>query len=58
MRTWKPFLLTAVAAALCAPATASAAFMHVVSPGESLSSVAAADGLSVSAARRRQRHLA
>lgn len=32
---------------LAAPATASAAFAHVVAPGESLSSVAAADGLSV-----------
>jgi LysM repeat protein len=32
---------------LAAPATASAAFPHVVAPGESLSSVAAADGLSV-----------
>jgi LysM repeat protein len=46
MRTWKlPLLL--VTAALCAPATASAAFEHVVAPGESLSAVAAADGLSV-----------
>jgi LysM repeat protein len=33
--------------ALIAPAGASAAFVHVVSPGESLSSIAAADGLSV-----------
>jgi N-acetylmuramoyl-L-alanine amidase len=49
MRTWKLLLPTAVAAALCVPATASAAFMHMVSTGESLSSVAAADGLSVSA---------
>ena len=49
MRTWRHlFLLTAVTAALCVPATASAAFRHVVAPGESLSSVAAADGLSVS----------
>jgi LysM repeat protein len=47
MRTWKMLAITAVAAALCVPATASAAFMHVVAPGESLSSVAAADGLSV-----------
>ncbi len=43
-------LLAAVAAtALIVPATASAAFVHVVGAGESLSSVAAADGLSVSA---------
>jgi LysM repeat protein len=35
------------ALALIAPATASADFVHVVGPGESLSSVAAADGLSV-----------
>jgi LysM repeat protein len=46
MRTWKLSLLM-VTAALCAPATASAAFEHVVAPGESLSAVAAADGLSV-----------
>jgi LysM repeat protein len=39
--------LIVTAAALCAPATASAAFMHVVAPGESLSSIAAQDGLSV-----------
>jgi N-acetylmuramoyl-L-alanine amidase len=49
MRTRRMSLLTAVAAALCVPATATAAFQHVVAPGESLSSVAAADGLSVSA---------
>jgi hypothetical protein len=42
----KLLLLTATAA-LCAPATASAAFIHTVAPGESLSSVAATDGLSV-----------
>jgi N-acetylmuramoyl-L-alanine amidase len=48
MRTWRMSLLTAVAAALCVPASAAAAFQHVVAPGESLSSVAAADGLSVS----------
>ncbi len=48
MRTWKLPLLITVAAALCVPATASAAFVHVVAAGESLSSVAAADGLSVS----------
>ncbi len=35
------------AAVLAAPATASADFQHTVSSGESLSSVAAADGLSV-----------
>jgi LysM repeat protein len=46
MRTWKLPLLVATAA-LCVPATASAAFEHVVAPGESLSSVAAADGLTV-----------
>src|SRR5579875_2278318 len=39
--------LIIVAAALCAPATASAALMHVVARGESLSSIAAQDGLSV-----------
>jgi soluble lytic murein transglycosylase-like protein len=50
MRTWKSIVLTlTIAAAAWAPATASAAFQHVVAPGESLSSVAAADGLSVSA---------
>ncbi len=49
MRTWKPLLLIlTVAAAAWAPATASAAFQHVVAKGETLSSVAAADGLSVS----------
>jgi LysM repeat protein len=48
MRTWKLILLTLVATALCVPATASASFTHVVAPGESLSSVAAADALSVS----------
>jgi N-acetylmuramoyl-L-alanine amidase len=46
MRTWKLPLLMATAA-LCVPATASAAFEHVVAPGESLSAVAAADGLPV-----------
>ena len=46
MRTWKFPLLLVVAAALCVPATASA-FVHVVARGESLSSVAATDGLSV-----------
>jgi LysM repeat protein len=46
MRNWKLSLLVATAA-LCVPATASAAFEHVVAPGESLYAVAAADGLSV-----------
>jgi LysM repeat protein len=46
MHTRKLILILAIAA-LGAPATASAAFVHVVGPGESLSSVAAADGLSV-----------
>jgi LysM repeat protein len=50
MRTWKSIVLTlTIAAAAWAPATASAAFQHVVAKGETLSSVAAADGLSVSA---------
>ena len=35
-------------ALLAAPAMASAAFLHTVTPGESLTSIAAADGLSVS----------
>ncbi len=35
------------ALALLAPSTASAAFIHVVAPGESLTSIAAADGLTV-----------
>jgi N-acetylmuramoyl-L-alanine amidase len=39
--------LTLAAVVLAAPAAASAAFPHVVVPGESLSSVAATDGLSV-----------
>jgi LysM repeat protein len=46
MNIRKLLLLTAIAA-LSAPAAASAAFVHVIAPGESLSSVAAADGLSV-----------
>lgn len=46
MRSTIQVLLT-FTALLVAPATASAAFAHVVAPGESLSSVAAADGLSV-----------
>ena len=37
----------ALATMLSAPATASAAFPHVVASGESLSSVAAGDGLTV-----------
>jgi LysM repeat protein len=37
----------AVGATLCVPATASAYFVHVVGAGESLSSIAAQDGLSV-----------
>jgi LysM repeat protein len=41
-------LLITTAAALIAPASASASFGHVVAAGESLSSVAAADGLTVS----------
>jgi LysM repeat protein len=49
MRTWKSVVLTlTIAAAAWAPATASAAFQHVVAKGETLSSVAAADGLPVS----------
>jgi N-acetylmuramoyl-L-alanine amidase len=41
-------LITAVAGAtLAVPATASAYFVHVISKGESLSSIAAQDGLSV-----------
>jgi N-acetylmuramoyl-L-alanine amidase len=43
------FLLIAIAAGAVAtaPAVASAYFLHVVAPGESLSSIAATDGLSV-----------
>jgi LysM repeat protein len=42
------FLLPmAVTAALVAPSAASADFIHVVAPGESLTSIAAADGLSI-----------
>lgn len=48
MRIWKLLVFTVLAAALVVPATASAAFMHVIAPGESLASVAATDGLSVS----------
>jgi LysM repeat protein len=42
-------LLFTLTAALLAPATASANFVHLVATGETLSSVAAADGLSVAA---------
>ncbi|HUA72967.1 MAG TPA: LysM peptidoglycan-binding domain-containing protein [Solirubrobacteraceae bacterium] len=43
-------LITVVAGAmLCVPGTASAYFVHVISKGESLSSIAAQDGLSVGA---------
>src|SRR5690348_3769546 len=42
------FLFISIVAMLIAPASASAYFGHVVTPGESLSSIAAADGLSVS----------
>jgi LysM repeat protein len=49
MRTWKSLVLTlTITAAAWAPATASAAFEHVIARGETLTSVAAADGLSVS----------
>src|SRR5579875_3199789 len=40
-------LVIAVLGLMAAPAAASADFVHVVGPGESLSSIAAADGLSV-----------
>ena len=49
MHTWKFALVTlTIAVGVGTPATASAAFRHVVASGETLSSVAAADGLSVS----------
>jgi LysM repeat protein len=49
MRTWKLALVTlTIAVGVGTPATASAAFQHVVASGETLSSVAAADGLSIS----------
>jgi N-acetylmuramoyl-L-alanine amidase len=49
MRTWKLALVTlTIAVGVGTPATASAAFQHIVAQGETLSSVAAADGLSVS----------
>jgi LysM repeat protein len=41
-------LPVALAAALAAPSAASADFAHTITPGESLDSIAAADGLSVS----------
>jgi LysM repeat protein len=48
MRFRLPLLITALAgASLLAPATASAFFVHVVAPGETLTSIAATDGLSV-----------
>jgi len=48
MRLRFSLLMTVAAAALMVvPATASAYFVHVIAPGETLSSVAAADGLSV-----------
>jgi LysM repeat protein len=49
MRTWKSLVLTLTfAVAAVAPATASASFQHIVAKGETLSSVATADGLSIS----------
>ena len=49
MRLRLSLLITiATGAALITPAAATAYFVHVVSPGETLSSIAAADGLSVS----------
>lgn len=47
MRVRVACCVLAVSVALAMPAGASAAFIHVVAPGESLSSIAAADGLSV-----------
>jgi LysM repeat protein len=47
MRVPSAVVLLLTGVALLAPETASASFVHVVSAGESLSSVAAADGLSV-----------
>jgi LysM repeat protein len=43
----RPLIAVAAATTLTSPAAASAAFSHVVAPGESLSSVAASDGLTV-----------
>jgi LysM repeat protein len=48
MRSRLLFLPALVAAVLIVPATAAANYAHVVTRGESLASVAAADGLSVS----------
>jgi len=45
----KRFLMIAIFSALLAPTCACAAVEHVVQPGESLTSVAATDGLTVSA---------
>jgi N-acetylmuramoyl-L-alanine amidase len=47
MHSRKLAILLAVAAPLALPAAACADFVHIVSPGESLSSVAATDGLTV-----------
>lgn len=47
MRVPSAVVLLLAGVALVAPDAASASFVHVVAPGESLSSVAAADGLSV-----------
>ena len=48
MRLRFSLLMTVAAAALMVvPATASAYFVHVIAPGETLSSIAAADGLSI-----------
>jgi soluble lytic murein transglycosylase-like protein len=44
---WQVLVPVAAAMLINGPAAASAAFPHVVAPGESLSSVAATDGLSV-----------
>ena len=47
MRPRKLLLPLAAGFALAAPTAASASFLHVVSPGETLTSIAAADGLSL-----------
>ncbi len=47
MRVRKIVIPLAALGLLSVPATAGAAFVHVVAPGESLSSIAAADGLTV-----------
>jgi LysM repeat protein len=44
---FRTLLLLTVLLSLAVPASAAAAFGHVVAPGESLTSVAAADGLSI-----------